>query len=106
MKPRKQTKADREAAANFERLQAKWDKLYGPLTMKARRPAEFPQLTAPPGREVKPLQSRVTPGHSTSLKPSSMYSGSLIIGLGQMHKSNLVPVLRQGDAEDIAHMRR
>lgn len=95
------TKVDREAAENFERLQAKWDKLYGPLTLKVRRPAEFP-----PGRETKRLPSLVTPGHSTKLKPSVWYSGSLILGLGQLHKSNLVPVLRQSEAEDIAHMRR
>jgi hypothetical protein len=106
MKARKQTKADRDAAANFERLQAKWDKLYGPLTLKARRPAEFPTLTAPPGRETRVFPSRVTSGHSTTVKPSNQYSGSLIMGLGQLHKSNLVPVLRQEEAVDIAHMRR
>jgi hypothetical protein len=35
-----------------------------------------------------------------------MYTGDLLIGIGQMHKSNAVPVLKQDDAKAIAQMRR
>ena len=34
------------------------------------------------------------------------YTGTEMIGIGQMHKSNAVPVFRQSDAESLAKMRR
>ena len=40
-------------------------------------------------------------------KESQKYTGDLIIGIGQMHKSNAVPIMRGTDqAEQIAKMRR
>ena len=35
-----------------------------------------------------------------------VYTGTEIIGIGQMHKSNAVPIRRKQDAKDIASMRR
>lgn len=41
------------------------------------------------------------------VKPTMSYSGDRkLIGIGTMHKSNMVPVFEQSDAEDIARMRR
>lgn len=40
------------------------------------------------------------------LKQSQMYTGSKMIGIGQLHKSNAVPVFKQEEAEELAHMRR
>jgi len=34
------------------------------------------------------------------------YTGDAMIGIGQMHKSNAVPIFKQEDAEDLAKMRR
>lgn len=34
------------------------------------------------------------------------YTGDAMIGIGQLHKSNAVPVFKQQDAEDLAKMRR
>lgn len=40
-------------------------------------------------------------------KESQQYTGDLIIGIGQMHKSNAVPIMRgTNEAIDIARMRR
>ncbi len=39
-------------------------------------------------------------------KDSNKYTGTEIIGIGTMHKSNMVPVSRKKDAEDMAKMRR
>ena len=40
-------------------------------------------------------------------KPAMAYSGERkLLGVAVMHKSNLVPVFEQSDAEDIARMRR
>ena len=38
--------------------------------------------------------------------PDKVYTGTEMLGIGQLHKSNAVPVFRQQDAEDIARMRR
>lgn len=40
-------------------------------------------------------------------KPVMAYSGERkLLGIGTMHKSNMVPIFEQSDAEDIARMRR
>lgn len=40
------------------------------------------------------------------LKPTQKYTGTKMRGIGQMHKSNAVPVFKQEEAEELAHMRR
>ena len=65
-----------------------------------------PPLTTPPGRESAKLPSMQTTGHSTAQKTVPKYTGTKMLGIGQMHKSNAVPVFREEDAEDIAKMRR
>ena len=39
-------------------------------------------------------------------KPEKTYTGSVIKGVAVMHKSNLVPIASQQQAEDVAKMRR
>lgn len=39
-------------------------------------------------------------------KPSPTYTGTKIIGIGTMHKSNMVPIFSDEEAVDIARMRR
>ena len=44
---------------------------------------------------------------SIPAKPEMAYSGERkLLGIGTLHKSNMVPVFEQSDAEDIARMRR
>jgi len=50
--------------------------------------------------------SDAIPG-ATAKKESQKYTGDLIVGIGQMHKSNAVPIMRgTTQAIDIANMRR
>lgn len=42
----------------------------------------------------------------TSKSGTKYYTGDAMIGIGQLHKSNAVPVFRKEDAEDQANMRR
>ena len=42
----------------------------------------------------------------TPKKCSVEYTGDAMIGIGQMHKSNAIPVFKKEDAEDLAKMRR
>ena len=44
-------------------------------------------------------------GNATKQK-DKVYTGDKMLGIGQLHKSNSVPVFRQEDAVDIAKMRR
>lgn len=39
-------------------------------------------------------------------KPVQQYTGDAMIGIGQLHKSNAIPVFKKEDAEDLAKMRR
>lgn len=43
---------------------------------------------------------------SATMKNVPMYTGDAMIGIGQLHKSNAVPVFKQEEAEDLARMRR
>ena len=45
-------------------------------------------------------------GGACSRKPDRQYTGSLVIGISTLHKSNAVPIINQEQAEDIARMRR
>lgn len=42
----------------------------------------------------------------TSSKQTPAYTGTKIVGIGTMHKSNLVPIFSDQEAEDISKMRR
>jgi hypothetical protein len=69
---------------------------------------------APPKQNVRDTKSYPSlktsdaiPTGSTARKESQQYTGDLIVGIGVMHKSNLVPIMRGTDeAKDIANMRR
>lgn len=41
-----------------------------------------------------------------SSKPAPTYTGEKIIGIGTMHKSNMVPIFSDSEAQDISRMRR
>lgn len=111
MKKRKPTRADLEAMASFEALQRKWDAMpkfaRGGVRIASCKPA-VPALTTPPGRETPKYPSLSTPGQGGGTKPvhSLRYTGSKMIGVAVMHKSNSVPVFTDEDAIALAQMRR
>lgn len=39
-------------------------------------------------------------------KEANTYTGDKLIGIGNLHKSNLVPVFKEDEAKDLASMRR
>jgi hypothetical protein len=39
-------------------------------------------------------------------KETNTYTGDKLIGIGSLHKSNLVPVFKEDEAKDLASMRR
>ena len=63
---------------------------------------EFPNYKS--DRLVTPTSDNIC--GNTSKKLSNTYSGTNIIGIATMHKSNLVPITSKKSAEDISKMRR
>ena len=44
--------------------------------------------------------------HSTQIKERLNYTGTLVKGIGTMHKSNAIPVIDEQQMKDLANMRR
>lgn len=67
----------------------------------------YSALKVPPGRETPKYPSVDTGGGSTT-KPihRKVYTGSLMKGIGTLHKSNAVPIFTDQEALDQANMRR
>lgn len=57
-------------------------------------------------RESPKIPSGDTYDKFVAPKRERKYTGDKLVGIATMHKSNMVPVFKQEDAEDIARMRR
>ncbi len=65
------------------------------------------KLSAPVGRSTSNhIPSRATAGGNTARVAHKEYTGTKMLGIGQLHKSNAVPVFCNQDAVDISKMRR
>ena len=105
-----EAKKARELDASWKELQKKWevdaDEKRRSRAMKAP-PLDY-KLSTPIGRPsghnipsradsvLGPVSSKVIP----------QYTGTKMIGVGTMHKSNAVPIFSNEEAHDIATMRR
>lgn len=111
----KQKFASAEHKRKFEQADADWKALKTKWGVEEDIRKQKRALTA--GAYIAPKQihrganeprlpSRDSGGGNATLKPVNVYTGDLMKGVSQMHKSNAVPVFRQEDIEDIARMRR
>ena len=57
------------------------------------------------GPKIPSLNSKDSCGVATKM-PEKVYTGTSIVGIATMHKSNAVPVFNSQDAVDISKMRR
>ena len=55
---------------------------------------------------TKSTKPKVVYDSSMSKKKENVYTGTEIIGIAQMHKSNAVPIRGKKQAEEVAQMRR
>ncbi len=97
----------RELAQEWERKQAEWKALSKPISKSFTTSKPVPLPVVPAGRESKKissLNSWVT-GAVNCHKPQQ-YTGTKMLGIGTMHKSNAVPIFSSDEAADIAKMRR
>ena len=97
----------RELDASWKELQKEWDVDAEEKRRKRALKAEplTYKLNTPAGRSTAHIPSRTTPGHSTATV-HKVYTGTMIKGIGTMHKSNAVPIFSDEEAVDIAKMRR
>jgi hypothetical protein len=93
---KKLTPKDRRAMIEHE----KFLKKMGVGKTKARNTNTIPDYKTGPSMTSDKIAANGT------AKQRHVYSGDYIIGIGQMHKSNGVPITRKEDAVAIANMRR
>jgi hypothetical protein len=98
----------RELDTDWKELQKKWgvqqDEKKRSRAIRAE-PLTY-KLSAPVGRSTSThIPSRVTDGHSTA-SVQKVYTGTKVLGIATLHKSNAVPVFSQEEAVDISKMRR
>ena len=100
----------REVDDSWKELQKRWaveieDK-------KRTRGLSAPSLSStyslkiPEGRNTTAHIKSVDTGGNAVLKPSPVYTGTMVKGIATMHKSNAVPVFSDEQAVDISKMRR
>jgi len=80
---------------------------------KQRRAMSAPSLSSsyslkiPEGRNTTAhIPSRDSGGGNATLPPPKVYTGTKVLGIATMHKSNAVPVFSDEEAVDISKMRR
>ena len=94
----------RQLATEWEELQKKYE------PRKVVRKV-FKQVSLSPNMDSprslpKAIPSLVTPGGDCSVKESMKYTGTKVLGIATMHKSNPVPIFLDQEAIDVATMRR
>ena len=99
----------RQLDADWKELQKKWE-VDADDKKRNRALAAEPlsyTLSAPAGRETKRIASLDT-GHSGAVRTKDIpqYTGTNIVGISTLHKSNAVPVFSREEAIDISKMRR
>jgi hypothetical protein len=101
----------RELEESWKALQKKWD--IESQERKRKRAMSAPIL---PSTQAQPFRRDTGPripslnggkDMAPALKiPDKIYTGTKIIGIGTMHKSNAVPIFSDDEAKDVASMRR
>jgi hypothetical protein len=107
----------RKPNAKSRALQASWEDILRKYDVKPRNDNARPSVPVRKGStDLYPTPiGRVSSRHigsvdsgigSTAKKASPKYTGDAMIGIGQLHKSNAVPIFKAEDAIDISKMRR
>jgi hypothetical protein len=117
-KPRGPKKwASAEAKRTAQTRQAEWDRKLAEFERMAPKfstgPYNSPKKTisdymprTPPGRETARIESQDTGWVPCVKVKDNEYTGSAVLGISTLHKSNGVPVFSRQDAIDISKMRR
>lgn len=99
-KAKKVTRKQRELQASWLALLTKYDTSNVVTTSTIAKQSNIVV------RQVASNPSLQTTAGNCNKSPIKVYTGNAIIGLSTMHKSNIVPVFSQAEAEAHAKMRR
>lgn len=111
----KQKWASAEQKRRHEQLERDWNELKKKWQVqeedrkRQRALASKPlETTSNNFRRSTPRPPSLDTGHlgAVTSKPSPVYTGDKIIGIGTMHKSNAVPIFSDSEAKEISSMRR
>lgn len=100
------SKKDRLLLEEWDKLKATWK-----FSKFAFGNTHVTTLSNPVASSYNPRQtanfsSLSTPGGQATKKADKVYTGTSMVGVATLHKSNAVPVFNLKDAEDISRMRR
>jgi hypothetical protein len=104
-KPKKPNAAQRQLQAEWEAIQQK----YAPkktVKVPKKELKDVYKLSTPVGRETNKHYPSLDTGGVAVKKETMMYTGTKMIGIGTLHKSNAVPVFCDDEAIAMANMRR
>ena len=100
----------RDLEESWKELQKKWgieaEEKKRARAMSAPSLSSTYSLKIPEGRNTTAHLKSVDTGGNATLKPSKVYTGTMVKGIATMHKSNAVPVFSDQEAVDISKMRR
>ena len=97
-------KLEQELKASWQQLEKKWLSMSSQPSVKRKiKPIEVQQ---PYRRHTDKVPSHGMTGSATKPIQGKVYTGTAIIGIGTMHKSNAVPIFNDSEAKDISSMRR
>ena len=103
--------ASAEAKRKAEQLAKEWDELqkkYEPkkVVRKVFKVESLSPAMSTPRVVPSAIPSLVTPGGDCAVKESIKYTGTKVLGIATMHKSNPVPVFSDEEAIAVSSMRR
>jgi hypothetical protein len=98
----------RELDAEWKELQKRWGVEAEDKKRKRALASEVwtPAPATHRGATEPKIASRDTGWTACVKVPDKVYTGTKIMGIGTMHKSNAVPIFSDEEAQDIAKMRR
>jgi hypothetical protein len=102
-----EAKRARELAQDWENLKSKWGVTTTP-GKKSNTVVDIPTQSKNHVRDTGPRPASLNSWNvgAVTSKASQQYTGTAIVGISTLHKSNAVPVFSQREAEEIAKMRR
>jgi len=97
----------RELAQEWENLKSKWGVTATP-GKKSNTVVDIPTQAKNHVRDTGPRPASLNSWNvgAVTSKAGQQYTGTAIVGISTLHKSNAVPVFSQREAEEIAKMRR
>lgn len=99
----KAAQTSRQNKDNWEKLLEKYNIL--PNKSLKKNKSEY-KLEIPEMRKTKKIPSLNSSHHSVTLGKQIKYTGTEILGISVLHKSNGIPVFRHSDILDVSKMRR